>query len=101
MDISMGKLPPPLGDTPSHEDGANPYDSISNNLNEDEESPSTTSESPRPILEMVICSFALHLIDSSELFALLWELSTKARWLVILEPHKKPEVINRSLSPSL
>jgi hypothetical protein len=42
---------------------------------------------------MVICSFALHLIDNpSELFALLWELSTKSRWLVILAPHKKPEV---------
>lgn len=42
---------------------------------------------------MVICSFALHLIDNaSELFALLWELSTKFRWLVVLAPHKKPEV---------
>lgn len=42
---------------------------------------------------MVICSFALHLIESpSELFALLWELSTKSRWLIILAPHKKPEV---------
>lgn len=53
--------------------------------------------SPREILpnlvEMVICSFALHLIDTpSELFALLWELSTKCRWLVILAPHKKPQV---------
>ncbi|KIJ59464.1 hypothetical protein HYDPIDRAFT_118440 [Hydnomerulius pinastri MD-312] len=44
-------------------------------------------------IDMVICSFALHLIESaSELFALLWELSTKARWLVVLAPHKKPEV---------
>ncbi|KAI0667599.1 hypothetical protein C8Q78DRAFT_312476 [Trametes maxima] len=46
-----------------------------------------------PIIEMVICSFALHLIEKpSELFALLWELSTKARWLVILAPHKRPEM---------
>ena len=44
-------------------------------------------------MDMVICSFALHLInDISELFALLWELSTKFRWLVIIAPHKKPEV---------
>jgi hypothetical protein len=51
-----------------------------------------TSEPPPPI-EIVICSFALHLVQSpSELFALLWELSTKAKWLVLLEPHKKPEV---------
>jgi hypothetical protein len=61
---------------------------------------------------MTVCSFALHLIESpSELFALLWELrcvahiistciqirrltntSTKCRWLVVLAPHKKPEV---------
>jgi len=44
-------------------------------------------------IEMVICSFALHLIETAyELFALLWELSTKAKWLVLLAPHKKPEV---------
>ncbi|TFK40694.1 hypothetical protein BDQ12DRAFT_679873 [Crucibulum laeve] len=46
-----------------------------------------------PHIEMVICSFAMHLIENpSELFSLLWELSTKARWLVILAPHKKPEL---------
>jgi len=45
------------------------------------------------IIDMVVCSFALHLLENpSELFALLWELSTKARWLVILAPHKKPDV---------
>ncbi|GBE84868.1 Uncharacterized protein SCP_0700480 [Sparassis crispa] len=45
------------------------------------------------LIEMVICSFALHLIETpSELFALLWELSTKARWLIILAPHKKPDI---------
>ncbi|KIK78744.1 hypothetical protein PAXRUDRAFT_163153 [Paxillus rubicundulus Ve08.2h10] len=44
-------------------------------------------------IDMVVCSFALHLIESSsELFALLWELSTKARWLIVLAPHKRPEV---------
>lgn len=48
---------------------------------------------PDDLIEMVICSFALHLIESpSELFSLLWELSTKCRWLVVLAPHKKPEV---------
>ncbi|KAI0699141.1 hypothetical protein BC835DRAFT_600194 [Cytidiella melzeri] len=45
------------------------------------------------VIEMTICSFALHLIETpSELFALLWELSTKCRWLVVLAPHKKPEI---------
>ncbi|KAG6887252.1 hypothetical protein C0992_013152 [Termitomyces sp. T32_za158] len=33
-----------------------------------------------------------NLIRPSELFSLLWELSSKARWLVILAPHKKPEI---------
>lgn len=47
-----------------------------------------------PFIDMVICSFALHLIKSpSELFSVLWELSTKSRWLVVLAPHKKPEVV--------
>ncbi|KAA1478998.1 hypothetical protein DENSPDRAFT_861953 [Dentipellis sp. KUC8613] len=56
--------------------------------------PDTLTE-PRERVEMVICSFALHLVESaSELFALLWELSTKCRWLVILAPHKKPEIKN-------
>ena len=45
------------------------------------------------VIDMVVCSFALHLVQSpSELFSLLWELSTKARWLVVLAPHKKPQV---------
>ncbi|KAF9561345.1 hypothetical protein CPC08DRAFT_635571 [Agrocybe pediades] len=44
-------------------------------------------------VEMVVCSFAMHLIDNpSSLFSLLWELSSKARWLIILAPHKKPEI---------
>ncbi|EIM85878.1 uncharacterized protein STEHIDRAFT_58524 [Stereum hirsutum FP-91666 SS1] len=58
--------------------------------------PATISEGdsrPDDLIEMVICSFALHLIESpSELFSLLWELSTKCRWLVVLAPHKKPEI---------
>jgi len=45
------------------------------------------------VIEMVVCSFALHLLeDASSLFSLLWELSSKARWLVVLAPHKKPEI---------
>jgi len=41
---------------------------------------------------MIICSFALHLAETSSLFSLLYSLSTRSRWLVILAPHKKPEV---------
>lgn len=59
--------------------------------NENEDLASDTDSPPK--IETVICSFALHLIESpSELFSLLWELSTKAKWLVVLAPHKKPEV---------
>lgn len=48
---------------------------------------------PRCMIEMVICSFALHLVENpSDLFSLLWQLSLKSRWLVVLTPHKKPEV---------
>ncbi|KAI0916995.1 hypothetical protein AcW1_007695 [Taiwanofungus camphoratus] len=55
--------------------------------------PRTSAESETLSIEMVICSFALHLIETpSELFSLLWELSTKCRWLVILAPHKKPDI---------
>ncbi|THH31186.1 hypothetical protein EUX98_g3011 [Antrodiella citrinella] len=51
------------------------------------------SDLPNQAVEMTICSFALHLIDSpSELFALLWEISLRSRWLVVLAPHKKPEM---------
>ncbi|KAG7088613.1 hypothetical protein E1B28_012587 [Marasmius oreades] len=60
-------------------------------LTKDEESAISEAEGPK--LEMVVCSFALHLVEnSSELFSLLWELSTKTRWLVVLAPHKKPEI---------
>lgn len=45
------------------------------------------------LIDTVVCSFALHLIESpSGLFSLLWQLSLKARWLVILAPHKRPEI---------
>lgn len=57
-----------------------------------EESRETGAEAPT--LEMVICSFALHLLeDPSQTFALLWELSRKASWLIVIAPHKKPEVL--------
>ena len=50
-------------------------------------------------MDMIICSFALHLLeDSSQVWALLSELSWKATWLIVLEPHKKPEV---SCSPAI
>ncbi|KAI9568387.1 hypothetical protein HD554DRAFT_2099826 [Boletus coccyginus] len=53
----------------------------------------SNADTPIDRIDMVVCSFALHLVESSsELFALLHELSTKAVWLVVLAPHKKPEI---------
>ncbi|KAI0712250.1 hypothetical protein C8Q76DRAFT_622592 [Earliella scabrosa] len=96
-DIAEGKLPEvaskpvgapkpnnPLETSPSPESSLRGY------------SPSQSSigvAADAGVIEMVVCSFALHLIEKpSELFALLWELSLKARWLVVLAPHKRPEI---------
>ncbi|KAI0086570.1 hypothetical protein BDY19DRAFT_960585 [Irpex rosettiformis] len=78
-DIAEGSLPQsPLSSLPPSTDAP--------------KSPKGTQKSTGTI-EMTVCSFALHLIESpSELFALLWELSTKCRWLIVLAPHKKPEI---------
>jgi SAM-dependent methyltransferase len=43
---------------------------------------------------LIVCSFALHLIDPSRLPALTYQLSRVADLLLILTPHKRP-VINR------
>ena len=84
-DISDGEVPPISKLIPSN----------SEEVEENKEGENTIGDldSNSQNLDLVICSFALHLIESpSELFSLLWELSTKARWLVVLAPHKKPEV---------
>ncbi|KAG8740516.1 hypothetical protein FRC12_015980 [Ceratobasidium sp. 428] len=53
----------------------------------------TQSTPTREQYDLVICSFALHLVTSpGALFALLSTLSYGAKWLVVLEPHKKPEI---------
>ncbi|OJT13632.1 hypothetical protein TRAPUB_9821 [Trametes pubescens] len=88
-DIAEGKLP---------EVASKPIGAPKSNNSSQSSSPEsslrghTPVKIESPIIEMVVCSFALHLVEKpSELFALLWELSTKARWLVILAPHKRPE----------
>lgn len=43
--------------------------------------------------DIVVVSFALHLVPTtSELWALLTELSKRSRWLIVTAPHKKPDV---------
>lgn len=41
---------------------------------------------------LCVCSFALHLCDKSRLFSVLYQLSTCCHQLVILSPHKQPQV---------
>ena len=41
---------------------------------------------------LIVCSYALHLLEPSRLPALLWRLAEHAPHLLILSPHKRPEV---------
>ena len=95
QDIASGSLPESLvatGSTyPEQEPERNASEQGSGEFasNNDEE----LNPISFPTIDMTICSFALHLLDdSSQLWALLSELSWKTTWLIILEPHKKPEV---------
>ncbi|ORY92923.1 hypothetical protein BCR35DRAFT_349223 [Leucosporidium creatinivorum] len=72
-DVAAGKLPPP----PPPSSAA-------------EGTPGTAEPEP---YDIVIISFALHLVETtSELWALLTELSKRAKWLIVTAPHKKPDV---------
>ncbi|GAA5825742.1 hypothetical protein JCM11251_000356 [Rhodosporidiobolus azoricus] len=73
-DVAAGRLPPPPSDPAGGKGG--------------EEG----KETQEPY-DLVIISFALHLVESSsELWALLTELGKRARWLVVTAPHKKPDI---------
>ncbi|KIM51364.1 hypothetical protein SCLCIDRAFT_1224588 [Scleroderma citrinum Foug A] len=88
MDIAGGALPSTISHLTSlgkGSDSSAETSALGNNVGDAVDKPI--------IIDMVVCSFALHLVQSpSELFSLLWELSTKARWLVVLAPHKKPQI---------
>lgn len=44
---------------------------------------------------MAVCSFAMHLMTTtSELWSCMDALSRKCQWLLIISPHKKPEIKN-------
>lgn len=40
----------------------------------------------------IICSYALHLVDKSKLPQIIWQLSQKCEWFLIVSPNKKPEI---------
>ncbi|CAB11505.1 hypothetical protein POMI540_1333 [Schizosaccharomyces pombe] len=57
----------------------------------DEKLPPSSAEDG--IYDLVICSFALHLLtEPSKLFSTCYALSVQCRWLLVLGPHKKPEL---------
>jgi len=107
-DIAEGNLPPitsdisniriqPHNQLQGYGDNSHSEEHIENKKHINIEEPTSLILSaygePYSTIEMVVCSFALHLIETqSELFALLCVLSFKARWLVVLTPNKKPEV---------
>ncbi|MBG85620.1 MAG: hypothetical protein CMO80_01815 [Verrucomicrobiales bacterium] len=43
--------------------------------------------------ELIVCSFALHLADESRLPPLLYQLAQMAPTLIVLTPHKRPEIL--------
>ncbi|KAI9188990.1 hypothetical protein H9P43_000413 [Blastocladiella emersonii ATCC 22665] len=49
-------------------------------------------EMPGTVFDIVVFSFALHLLDASKLFGTLDPLARRAKYLVVLSPHKKPDI---------
>jgi SAM-dependent methyltransferase len=42
--------------------------------------------------DLIICSYALHLVEKSRLRKLLFQLSRISRYLLVISPHKYPEI---------
>jgi SAM-dependent methyltransferase len=42
--------------------------------------------------DLCVCSFALHLLDASKLFSCCYALASTCTYLLILTPHKRPEI---------
>ncbi|KAF9454823.1 hypothetical protein P691DRAFT_770341 [Macrolepiota fuliginosa MF-IS2] len=108
-DIAEGELPPFVSNlskikprAPAHpqslQDQIEEHNNTERDRDEDpldlpDKNEALARQEPCTSVEMVVCSFALHLVENpSALFALLCTLSCKARWLVVLAPHKKPEI---------
>ncbi|QRV77635.1 cell division control protein 25 [Ceratobasidium sp. AG-Ba] len=105
QDVAQDGLPPPpenplarpeLSESNSaprpEQDGTNSMPLADGPVSEPQLAPEPDANT-RELYNLVICSFALHLVTSpGALFALLSTLSYGAQWLVVLEPHKKPEI---------
>jgi hypothetical protein len=42
--------------------------------------------------ELCVCSYALHLVEASWMFAVLYELARNCDYLMVISPHKKPDI---------
>lgn len=51
-----------------------------------------SSEDTEQGFDVCICSFAMHLLEHSNLFSTLYQLSLSCRYLIIVSPHKKPDI---------
>ncbi|GAA5928211.1 uncharacterized protein JCM15063_003821 [Sporobolomyces koalae] len=79
--VAAGQLPDPSGQLR--------FEQSEDAITDVGDSRSTEGE----LYDLVIVSFALHLVEtSSELWALLHELSKRAKWLCVIAPHKKPDI---------
>ncbi|KAF8318993.1 hypothetical protein DL93DRAFT_262021 [Clavulina sp. PMI_390] len=80
-DVSLGNFPKPAPDP-----------QLKTEVEEMAEEVPAESEAT-PLYDMIVCSFALHLLENpSEIWSLFIALSPRAKWLIVLEPHKKPEI---------
>ncbi|GAA5967925.1 hypothetical protein JCM3765_001790 [Sporobolomyces pararoseus] len=87
--VAAGELPSPSGQKSrnSETEGANGE----SELGQSDMGPE--GEEEEELYDLVIVSFALHLVEtSSELWALLTELAKRAKWLCVIAPHKKPDI---------
>ncbi|GAA5878814.1 hypothetical protein JCM16303_007194 [Sporobolomyces ruberrimus] len=86
--VAAGELPPPPSSSTS------PFKPETQEPKETEQKEAGgEGEGEQELYDIVIISFALHLVEtSSELWALLTELAKRAKWLCVIAPHKKPDI---------
>ncbi|GAA6063137.1 hypothetical protein JCM10212_001185 [Sporobolomyces blumeae] len=100
--VAAGDLPPPPSPrqierrgSDSPREGDTVGDPSRNRAGDDDEADDTGGDEGRQerVYDVVVVSFALHLVETpSELWALLTELSKRAKWLCVIAPHKKPDI---------
>jgi hypothetical protein len=96
--VAQGELPLPnlkgvkTTAAPEQGDGQGEEEEDSG-LNQETKVEEEQEEENKELYDLVIVSFALHLVEtSSELWALLTELKKISKWLCVIAPHKKPDV---------